>query len=334
MSLVPDNKDLALSLQHAADTVAGWVAGASDTATMPVAAPLQPSDPRLMPHQPMDHADIEVSTLAHLGGAGLRHGKQITAQTHPELMAEWQRMAQRANLPQPPQLILVQSDVPNAFTLDTHEVVVTSGLLNLLTFRETVAVLGHELGHEQSDHLKPRKLWIGAGAALGLMAGNEFGRHGGLNMLMHAVGKKMGVVETLRGWVYPYYKEYRQMPSSTLGSLMYMSAAATVGMTLGKHLSVRPTELDADAKGAYISQDPEALSTALRKIGDFAKAQPITKQWMGRIRSGYPSTQLRQEQLKQHPTAPEAVARAPLAGTVQQASREGTLGAAPTVSLP
>lgn len=336
MSFSPDNTDLSLSLQHAAEKVTGWVGGASASMQLAGAAPLAPMDARLAPRHAMDHTDIEISTLARLGGIGLRHGKLVTKQSHPELIEQWQRMAQRARLPAPPQLILVQSDVPNAFTLDTHEVVITSGLLNMLTFREVVAVLGHELGHEQSEHQKPRKFWMGIGAALGIWAGNEFGRHGGVNMMMHRVGKSLPLVEKARGVLYPFYKEYRAVPSSTLGSLMYMSAAATVGMTLGKHLSVRPTELDADAKGAYISQDPEALSSALRKIDDYVKTQPTTKQWLGKIKSGYPSTRLRIEQLKQHSTGSDVAARdggAYVSTKVQQASREGTVSNAPPLSV-
>jgi Zn-dependent protease with chaperone function len=285
-----------------------------------------------VPQAPMNNVNVDVSTLAQLGMAGLRHGQLITAQSHPELMKKWVHMSARAKLEEPPQLILVQSDVPNAFTLETKEVVITTGLLKRMSFDETVAILGHELGHEQSEHMMPRRFWMGALGTAGALIGNEFGRHGGLNMLMHRVGEKWNFVEKARAWVYPLQKEYKSMPSSVLGSLIYISAGATVGAVVGKHLSVRPTELDADAKGAYISEDPKSLASALDKLQDYISQQSTFKQWAGRINSGYPSTHERVGRLQGMPNRPAGVETSPKHQLQEVASSE-RVGTAVTPAL-
>jgi Zn-dependent protease with chaperone function len=55
-----------------------------------------------------------------------------------------------------PELLVIERAQPNAFTFGSEEhasVVVSSGLLNLLTEHEVSALLGHELGHVKSGHM-------------------------------------------------------------------------------------------------------------------------------------------------------------------------------------
>lgn len=60
----------------------------------------------------------------------------------------------------PPDLYVRQSSVPNAFTLAFRGrkpyIVLTTGLLDLLTDEEILAVLGHELGHLKCEHA----IWV------------------------------------------------------------------------------------------------------------------------------------------------------------------------------
>lgn len=100
-------------------------------------------DARLAPQVPMSHEQIDVGTLAQLSGIGLKRGKLVTEASHPELMAAWKGMAQRAGLGHAPQLIIAESDTLNALTISKDEVAITTGLLKRLDLRQTVAVLGH-----------------------------------------------------------------------------------------------------------------------------------------------------------------------------------------------
>jgi hypothetical protein len=138
-------------------------------------------------------------------------------------------------------------------------------------------------------------MWMGGLSLLGAFAGNEFGRHGGANTLMHKVGGKVPLVETLRGWFYP--KAYANKASSMLGYMAYMGAGVAVGSTLGKHMSVHPTELDADAKGAAISGDPQGLAAALTALQQHSPRTGFMIK-VAQMRSGYPSMEKRIENLR------------------------------------
>ncbi|MEJ0009584.1 MAG: M48 family metalloprotease [Alphaproteobacteria bacterium] len=130
-------------------------------------------DPRLVPRAKMSAEEIDAGALLRLSGLGLRHGKLITAESHPELNAAWNAMCARAGLPRPRQLILCETDMVNAFTLPTGEVAVTTGMFKVLDLRETVAMLGHELGHAR--HARPEHMhriatdavYTGVGAVVG-----------------------------------------------------------------------------------------------------------------------------------------------------------------------
>jgi Zn-dependent protease with chaperone function len=56
----------------------------------------------------------------------------------------------------PPELYVRQSAIPNAFTLAFRGkkpyIIITTGLLDLLTDEEILAVLGHEIGHLKCEH--------------------------------------------------------------------------------------------------------------------------------------------------------------------------------------
>ena len=357
MALTPDS----LSLSLAASGVLAKAQRAVGSFFMPAPQPYSVEsqlrdgtlrDARLAPRAPMTSDGLDVGLLTQLSQVGLKRGKQVNAASHPELMQAWNAMASRAGLPTPPQLIIAESDALNALTVTKQEVVITTGLLKILDLRETVAVLGHELGHVQSDHTRPRAMWMGGLGAIGAWAGNEFGRAGGANMLLAKAASKWPVLETIRGFFYrgPFVGH----PSSLLGSSLYVAAGVGVGATIGKHASVRPTELDADAKGAFICGDAAGLAMALQSLDQHVKRSGLA-QTVGLLRSGYPSMQRRitslQRMAEQSPqrsvldslppvppapvAAPEAqtAAAAPSAqpsASVHQAAAAGRVGTAVT----
>lgn len=231
-------------------------------------------DPRLVPKVPMHGEDIDANLMLQLSKLGLKHGKLITKESHPELMDAWKTMSTRAGYKQPPQLIIVESKTVNAMTVSPEEVVMTTGLLKRLDMREVCAVLGHELGHATLDHKRPRVAASVIFGGLGAMVGHTLWERG-------AKLSKSG--------------------SSQLTTLVDEVALAGIGATLGgvaaNQISVRPTEMQADLRGAAISGDPLGLVSALEKLESSRGRNPL-RSALAYLRSGYPTTGERIASLK------------------------------------
>ena len=76
--------------------------------------------------------------------------QEITREDAPQLYGLVEKLASNANLPMP-KVCIINSDVPNAFATgrnpDHAAVAVTTGIMNVLDYRELSGVLGHELSH-------------------------------------------------------------------------------------------------------------------------------------------------------------------------------------------
>lgn len=307
MAFVPDSTELALgvnsALNKATQAVTGFLSPQTHSAEYALlSGPLR--DPRLAPRVPMENGELDMGLLSQLSAIGLKRGKQVSYESHPELMRAWKAMSQRAGLAAPPQLIIAESDSMNALTVTPQEVVVTTGLLKVLDMREAVAVLGHELGHITSDHVKPRLFWMGALGGAGALAGNQLGRAGGLGMMLTKLGTRWPFAAKLQQWIYGA-AHVPGTHSSVLGSLVYMAAGITVGGYIANNLSVNPTELDADAKGAAISGDPQGLANALHTLHSHSAGSSWhnTKE---RLKKGYPTLEKRVANLQNMANQPGA----------------------------
>ena len=245
-------------------------------------------DPAFIPRVPMSNANIDVHLLNTLGAQGLKRGKEITAATHPELYHAWASMSARAGLNPTPQLILAESKVVNAQTMGHEEVVVTTGLLKALNLREVRAVLGHELGHATSDHMKPRLMALALVALPTAVAGNLFALNGGFAQFVKQDVANPGMLEKAARWL----TKTRHSIVGMLGEFAYLLTGAAVGLVAANQLTVRPTELDADRKGVMISGDPEGLISALSKLEATRQKKPL-QHMLRLLQSGYPSTEHR-----------------------------------------
>lgn len=246
-------------------------------------------DARLVPRAPMSNANIDVGLLGQLSSIGLKRAKEVTDQSHPELMQAWRLMAQRAGLAKAPQLIIAESPSLNALTINKDEVTITTGLLRILDLRETTAVLGHELGHVQSEHIMPRLVTTALFGGAGALYGNELARRGTFGAFAERMASKWEPTRKAFAWLHPHGTV---SGPSVLGGAIAIGSFASVGAMVGRHFSVRPTELDADAKGAAISGDPIGLAMALNQLQTHAKPN-AAKQMLAQIQSGYPSTDKR-----------------------------------------
>jgi Zn-dependent protease with chaperone function len=226
-------------------------------------------DPRLVPKVPMQSTDIDANLLVELGKMGMKRGKLVTAESHPELMQAWKTMSTRAGLSKTPQLIIVESKIVNAMTVSPEEVVVTTGLLRKLDLREVNAVLGHELAHANSDHRRPRIAANVIFSTLGALVAHK---------LWH--GSPRAQVA------------YDSPLTVALDEVLSLMVGASAGTVLANQIAVKPTELQADLKGAVISGDPQGLINALTKLEAGHKKRPLLSFFSG-LYSGYPTTEQR-----------------------------------------
>lgn len=122
--------------------------------------PLVPNvTPYVAPYSPLLMWVLLTSGIAALRNALpasssllLRHvgARRVTREEQPALWRTVENLCIGAGLP-PPALYVVESEVANAFAIghdpDHASLVITSGLLSLLTPRELAAVIAHELSH-------------------------------------------------------------------------------------------------------------------------------------------------------------------------------------------
>jgi heat shock protein HtpX len=175
------------------------------------------------------------------------HGAQpLTEGEAPELYAMVRRLAQAAQLPMP-KVFLIPEAAPNAFATGRNPqhgvVAVTQGLLQLLDRHELAGVIAHELGHiKQRDTLV---MTVAATLA------------GAVSMLAN-----MAQWSLLFGGRSADAEEEGSHPvAAILGILVAPVAAALIQMAIS-----RSREFLADAAGARISHEPQALARALKKI--------------------------------------------------------------------
>lgn len=154
-------------------------------------------------------------------------------------------MAQRAGMPVP-KITIIEGDQPNAFATGrdpSHAAVAaTTGLLTMLDRREIRAVMGHELAHVKNRD----------------------------TLTMTVTATIAGAISALANFAFFFGGNNRERPGGFIGVIAIMilapMAAALVQMAIS-----RGREYEADAGGAEISGDPQALASALQKIDAYAR---------------------------------------------------------------
>ncbi|RJS19342.1 protease HtpX [Corallococcus sp. H22C18031201] len=187
------------------------------------------------------------------------HGaRPIPFEQAPWLHQMVERLAARAGMPKP-KVYLLPTAQPNAFATGRNPshaaVAVTAGILDILDQRELEGVLAHELGH-----VRNRDTLIGTVAATlaGIIsyAAQMLFWFGG-SMLSRGDEREGGLASAL----------------SNLGLLLVAPLAATL-----LQLAVsRSREYGADATGAELTGDPDALASALLKLERGAEAMPYDR---------------------------------------------------------
>jgi heat shock protein HtpX len=176
------------------------------------------------------------------------NAQEVDAQTGGRYYAMVRELAANVNLPMP-RVYLINQAQPNAFATGRNPehaaVAATTGIMQLLSERELRGVMAHELAHIKNRDILISTMSATVAGAISMLA----------NFAMLFGG---------RG-------EDRPHPAVALAVMIIAPIAA---MLIQMAIS-RSREFGADAGGAEISGDPEALASALRKIEAYARGLPM-----------------------------------------------------------
>jgi len=209
------------------------------------------------------HAFAVLAALINLGAyffsdrlvlrmSGAREASPMEA---PRLHAMVEELARRAQLPKP-RVFLIDAPHANAFATGRNPsrgvVAVTTGMLGLLSERELRGVLAHEIAHIRNRDVLVSSVAAALASAVSYIA-NAF-------QLQSLFGGGAA-------------NEEGEEPGSPLGALA-LALIAPIAATLVQLGISRQREFLADATGAELSGDPEALARALEKLQTAARSVP------------------------------------------------------------
>lgn len=181
--------------------------------------------------------------------------KPITKSDNPRLYRIVENLAITEGLPMP-RVYVINDPAPNAFATGRDpkhaSVAATTGLLEIMNDRELAGVMAHEIGHVKNYDIRVATIVFGLVVAVGFIADVLFrmafwggSRNNNGNPIMLVLG------------------------------LLAMIIAPLVAAVVQAAVS-RQREYLADATGALTTRDPEALASALQKLGDYAR--PMKRQ--------------------------------------------------------
>ncbi len=173
--------------------------------------------------------------------------REVTPEEAPELHGMIDRLCAMADMPKP-RVAIADTDLPNAFATgrspNRSVVCVTTGILRTLTAEELEGVLAHELSHVAHRDVLVMTVAASAGILAGMVTrGAQFGGFG--------LGRSRN-----------------NDSSGAVGFIVVLVVSIVVyaiSFVLLRLLS-RYRELCADRSGAYLTQKPSALASALTKI--------------------------------------------------------------------
>jgi heat shock protein HtpX len=176
----------------------------------------------------------------------------VSEEEAPELYDIVRGLCQKTGLPMP-RVYIDPSPSPNAFATgrdpDHAAVAVTTGIMQICNRREIEAVLAHELGH-----VRNRDILITTIATV--MAAT-------ITSLAHWIGYGMSARD-----------EDGRPLINPLAAIALAVLAPMAALLINLAIS-RSREYEADATGAKICGDPEALASALMKLEQATQARPM-----------------------------------------------------------
>ncbi len=175
--------------------------------------------------------------------------KPVTEQEYPDLYRIVRELSQLEQMPMP-KIFVSDMMQPNAFATGRNpqhaSVAVTKGILQIVDERELRGVLAHELSHVRNHDILIGSVAAAIGMSITLLSRFAFFFGGGNDD--RGGGGALGL---LFAWI------------------LAPIAAAIIQMAVS-----RSREYQADESGAYLSRDPAALASALRKLEVATKQVP------------------------------------------------------------
>jgi heat shock protein HtpX len=173
--------------------------------------------------------------------------KEVSPDEAPKLHAIVEEVASLSNVPKP-KVYLVENGTPNAFATGRNPnhaaVAATTGIMELLTERELRAVMGHELGHVVNRDILTSSIVATLAGAISMVA-----------------------------WMGLWFGGGRDRAGGMLGLLAVLLAPLAAAL-IQAGIS-RTREFQADATGAEVTHDPEALASALEKLHQGVARRPM-----------------------------------------------------------
>jgi heat shock protein HtpX len=183
--------------------------------------------------------------------------REVTPEEAPELHGMIDRLCAMADMPKP-RVAIADTDLPNAFATGRSPkrsvVCVTTGILRTLTAEELEGVLAHELSHVAHRDVLVMTVASSAGIVAGMIT--RIAQFGGLGL-----GRSRNNNNNNGGAI------------GFFAVLLISLVVYAVSFLLLRLLS-RYRELCADRSGAYLTQRPSALASALTKISGEMNAVP------------------------------------------------------------
>lgn len=187
------------------------------------------------------------------------HAQEVSEQEAPVLYKIVRELSAKAGKPMP-RIYIAPTMSPNAFATGRNErhaaVCCTQGILRMLNEREIRGVLGHELMHVYNH-----------------------------DILTSAIASAMATVISYLGYSLMYFgggnsrDDRNDSSSNGLGLLgvLLSTILAPIAASLIQMAISRTREYDADEDGSMLTEDPEALASALNKISNGAEMMPMQK---------------------------------------------------------
>lgn len=182
---------------------------------------------------------------------GVNGAKEIKKADDPRFYRIVENLAITEGMPMP-KVYIIDDPAPNAFATGRDpkhaHVAATSGILSLMNDRELEAVMAHEMGHVKNYDIRVMMIVFGLVSAIGLIA----------DLFLRMM------------W---FGGDDDNPPSPIFMALGIVAAliAPLVAVLVQAAIS-RQREYLADASSALTTRDPEALASALEKLGDTGTA--------------------------------------------------------------
>lgn len=178
--------------------------------------------------------------------------REVTANEAPDLLRMVSGLTEKANLPMP-KVYIMDTDVPNAFATgrdpEHAAVAVTTGIMQVLNYRELEGVVAHELAH-----VKHRDTLI--------------------STVVASLAGVITMIANMAQWaaIFGFGRSNDEENSgSNMVEFLFLVVLAPLAATLIQLGVSRSREYLADESGGEYCGDPLALASALEKIEYYAK---------------------------------------------------------------